>query len=51
MEAFIKVLSEYEGSKGTIKFPIDRPIPFALISKIVKFRVKENLDGAQAKKR
>jgi uncharacterized protein YdhG (YjbR/CyaY superfamily) len=49
MEAFIKELSEYEGSKGTIKFPIDRPIPFALISKIVKFRVQENLEKVKTK--
>ena len=49
MEAFIKELSEYEGSKGTIKFPIDRPMPFDLISKIVKFRVRENLEKTKAK--
>lgn len=40
--AFKKELSEYEGAKGSIKFPIDKPIPFALIGKIVKYRVKEN---------
>jgi len=44
MEASIKELSAYEGAKGTIKFPIDQPIPFALITKIVKFRVKENIE-------
>lgn len=43
MEASIKELAEYEGSKGTTKLPIDKPIPFDLITKIVKFRVKENL--------
>jgi uncharacterized protein YdhG (YjbR/CyaY superfamily) len=36
-------LSGYELSKGTIRLPIDKPIPVGLISKIVKFRVKENL--------
>ena len=41
METFIKGLAEYEGSKGTIIFPIDRPMPFDLIRKIVKFRVQE----------
>jgi len=51
MEAFIKELSEYEGSKGTIKFPIDKPIPFDLISKIAKFRVKEILEEAKVKKK
>ena len=49
MEASIKELSEYEGSKGTIIFPIDRPMPFNLISKIVKFRVRENLEKAKTK--
>jgi uncharacterized protein YdhG (YjbR/CyaY superfamily) len=32
-----------------VKFPLDKPIPFDLISKIVKFRVKENLARAAAK--
>jgi uncharacterized protein YdhG (YjbR/CyaY superfamily) len=51
IEAFKKELSDYEGAKGSIKFPIDRPIPFDLISKIVKFRVRENLEKAGAKKK
>ena len=42
-------LSVYEGAKGSIQFPLDKPIPFGLISKIVKFRVKENLARAAAK--
>lgn len=42
IEKFRKGLSGYEVSKGTVKFPIDKPIPLDLISKIVKFRVKEN---------
>lgn len=46
IKAFNKELSAYEKSKGTIKFPIDKPIPYNLISKIVKFRVKENLAKA-----
>ena len=40
---FKKELSSYEASKGTIRFPINEPIPFDLIRKIVKYRVKENL--------
>ena len=40
--AFKKELSPYEGAKGSVKFPIDKPIPFDLIEKIVEFRVKEN---------
>jgi len=40
--AFEKELSQYEAAKGSVKFPIDKPIPFDLIGKIVKYRVKEN---------
>ncbi|MGN6195013.1 MAG: iron chaperone [Ginsengibacter sp.] len=36
-------LSKYESSKGAVKFSIDKPLPLGLITKIVKFRVKENL--------
>jgi len=43
---FKEELSVYEAGKGTLKFPLDKPIPFDLISKIVKFRVKENLAKA-----
>ena len=50
VEAFQKELSVYEGAKGSIKFPIDQPLPLALVTRIVKFRVKENLDKAAAKK-
>lgn len=46
IEEFKTELLAYEGSKGTIKFPLDQPIPFDLISRIVKFRVKENLEKA-----
>jgi uncharacterized protein YdhG (YjbR/CyaY superfamily) len=42
IEAFKKELSVYEGAKGSVKFPIGKPIPFELITDIVKFRVKEN---------
>jgi len=41
--AFQKELSPYDTSKGTIRFPPDRPIPYKLVEKIVKFRVQENL--------
>jgi uncharacterized protein YdhG (YjbR/CyaY superfamily) len=44
-------LSKYKTSKGTIQFPIDKPVPLGLITKIVKFRVKENLEKAARKKR
>lgn len=45
MEAAIKELAAYEGSKGTIKFPLTQPMPFALIRKIVKFRIQEIKKG------
>jgi len=41
--AFAKELSEYENSKGAVKFPFDREMPADLITRIVKFRVNENL--------
>lgn len=43
INAFIEELAPYEVSKGTVRFPLDEPIPFDLVSKIVEFRVKENL--------
>jgi uncharacterized protein YdhG (YjbR/CyaY superfamily) len=46
---FKRELSAYEGAKGSVRFPFDKPIPLALISKIVKFRAKENLERAAAK--
>jgi uncharacterized protein YdhG (YjbR/CyaY superfamily) len=51
IEKFKNELSAYEGGKGSVKFPLDKPIPFALIGKIVKFRVKENLERAEAKRK
>ena len=43
IEAFKEKLAAYKISKGTVRFPIDEPIPFDLIKAMVKFRVKENL--------
>src|SRR5271169_1792015 len=48
---FRKELSTYEGAKGSVQFPLDKPIPFGLISKMVKFRVKENLERSVAKRK
>ena len=44
-----KTLSAYKGREGSLKFPLDRPIPYDLIGRIVKFRVNENLEGARTK--
>ncbi|MFN2194899.1 MAG: iron chaperone [Anaerolineales bacterium] len=51
MEAFKQELSQYQSGKGSVRFPLDEPIPYDLISRIVKFRVQENLEKEAAKKR
>ena len=43
IEAFKKDLAPYKWSKGTVQFPLDKPIPFDLIKKMVVFRVEEQL--------
>jgi uncharacterized protein YdhG (YjbR/CyaY superfamily) len=50
IQAFQNELSIYEGAKGSIKFPIDQPLPLDLIRKIVEFRVAENLKNAGTKR-
>ena len=49
IKVFGDKLKAYELSKGTIKFPLDKPIPVKLVTEIVKFRVKENLEKAALK--
>ncbi len=44
VEAFEKELAPYKKGKGSVQFPIDRPIPYDLVRRIVQFRVKENLE-------
>ena len=46
-----KKLSRYIAGKGTFQFPLDEPIPFGLIAKIVKLRLKENAARAAARER
>ncbi|MFG4005233.1 iron chaperone [Flavobacterium aquidurense] len=48
-EAFKEELSKYKSGKGSVQFPLNAPIPFDLITKIVKFRVKENLEKEKKK--
>lgn len=50
IEKFKKELSKYKGAKGSVQFPLDEPMPYALIGRIVKFRVKENKAKTTAKK-
>ena len=46
---FKKDLASFETSKGTVRFPLDRPLPRALVTRMVRFRVKENLRAAKLK--
>ena len=49
IEAFKDELSGYEQSKGTIRFPLDQPIPFDLVKRIVRFRVQQNEFGKRSR--
>lgn len=49
IDAFIEELAQYRTGKGTIQFPVDKPIPYDLITKVVKFRVEENLKKLKKK--
>ena len=51
IEAFKNELSKYKLAKGSVQFPLDRPLPLALIARIVKFRVRENEQTGLKKKR
>jgi uncharacterized protein YdhG (YjbR/CyaY superfamily) len=48
VEAFRKELSSYKLSKGTIQFPLDKPVPYDLVERIVRFRVEETLKKKKA---
>jgi uncharacterized protein YdhG (YjbR/CyaY superfamily) len=45
-----RAVARYAGPKGNLRFPLDEPIPYALIARIVKFRAKRNLAKAGAKR-
>ena len=47
--AFKAELTGYEISKGTVRFPLDKPLPVKLITTIAKFRAKENKEKAAAR--
>jgi len=49
-EAFNREISQYVAGKGTLKFSLDRPLPFRLITKIVKLKIAENRRGTDKKK-
>jgi len=48
-EAFKEEIAKYKAAKGSIQLPLDEPMPLKLISRIVKFRVSENLQKVKAK--
>lgn len=48
---FLTELADYKQSKGAVQFPIEKPIPFDIVRKIVAFRVKENLARAKSKEK
>ena len=50
-EAFQDELATYTVSKGAVQFPLDQPLPVDLITRMVRFRVAENLARAEAKAR
>lgn len=45
LAAFAKQLASYKTAKGSVQFPVDKPLPLSLISKMVRFRVKESRAG------
>jgi uncharacterized protein YdhG (YjbR/CyaY superfamily) len=51
IEVFMDELSEYKSSKGAVQFPIKKPIPYELVTKIVKFRIAENTQCAEEKRK
>jgi uncharacterized protein YdhG (YjbR/CyaY superfamily) len=48
-QAFRKELDAYKTGKGSIRFPLDQPMPWPLIDKIIRFRRNENLQRAKVK--
>lgn len=46
---FQKELSVYKGAKGSVQFPLDKPVPITLIKNIIKFRAKENIEKFKLK--
>jgi uncharacterized protein YdhG (YjbR/CyaY superfamily) len=49
IEAFRHELSAFQGGRGSVRFPLDKPLPLDLISRIVRFRVAENVKKAEGR--
>ena len=50
IEVFKDKLKDYECSKGTVRFPLDKPLPVKLIAEMAKFRAKQNIEKQVLKK-
>ncbi len=51
IKTFKKEITAYKSAKGSVQFPLDKPLPLPLIAKIVTFRVNENLKKAELKEK
>jgi uncharacterized protein YdhG (YjbR/CyaY superfamily) len=49
IEKFKKEIAAFKHARGSVQFPFDKPLPLALITRIVKFRAGENLEKAEMK--
>lgn len=49
IETFAKALKPYHTSKGAVQFPLDQPLPLALITQIALFRKQENVENLKSK--
>lgn len=51
INAFKEELSGYKSAKGSVQFPLNKPLPFDLISRIVRYRIEENKKRAELKQK
>jgi len=51
LEEFKEELAGYKGSKGAVQFPLDKPLPLDLVTRITKYRIEKNLEKAAVKKK
>lgn len=51
IQAFKKDIAKFKNAKGSVQFPLDKPLPSVLIKKIIQYRVKENLEKLKLKKK
>jgi uncharacterized protein YdhG (YjbR/CyaY superfamily) len=49
IDEFEKELAPYRSGKGTLRFPVNKPLPWKIIKKVIHFRVKENLNKKRSK--